>query len=49
MFGFNPKLKPRDKVVWTDPDPDRVLYVQSNPPSEAGRDAAFVVRCVEKI
>ena len=48
MFASNPRLKPRDKVVWTDPSPNRVLYVQSCPPSEAGRDGAFVVRCVEQ-
>jgi hypothetical protein len=49
MFRFDPKLKPRDRIVWTDPSPARTLFVESNPPSEAGRRSAFVVRAVERI
>ncbi len=49
IFAIDPKLKPRDKVVWRDADPVRTLFVESNPPSEAGRRAAFVVRAVERV
>jgi hypothetical protein len=49
IFAIDPKLKPRDRVVWTDPSPNRTLFVESNPPSEAGRRAAFVVRAVERV
>lgn len=49
FFGFNPRLKPRDLLVWRDPTPSRNLYVQANPPSEAGRAGAWAVRFVEQI
>ena len=48
IFGSDPGLSPRDKVIQTDISPTRTLFVEANPPSEAGRGAAWVVRCVER-
>ena len=40
IFGSDPRLNPRDRLVWTDISPNRTLMVQANPLSEAGRGAA---------
>ncbi len=50
IYAFSPGLSPRDKVVWADDTGlIRTFFVQSNPPSEAGRDSAVVLRCIERI
>lgn len=49
MFATDYKLGPRDKIVWRDTQPNRTLFVESSPPSEAGRGGTFVVRAVEKL
>lgn len=47
MFGQPQNFSPRSKVVQTDITPNRTLYVQAAPPSEAGRGQAFVMRAIE--
>jgi hypothetical protein len=49
VFGFNPKTKPRDKIVWIERGTIHNLIVWANPPSEAGRGSAFILRCHEYI
>jgi len=49
IFGINPGVKPRDKIVWTEGGITRTLVVQGNPPSEAGRGGPWTIRCIEKI
>lgn len=48
LFGADPGASPRDILAWSEGGIARTLYVQVNPPSEAGRGAASVIRCVEK-
>jgi hypothetical protein len=47
IFAVNVKRKPRDKIVWVESGVTHNLIVQANPPSEAGRDSAFIVRAQE--
>jgi hypothetical protein len=47
MFGSYQNYPPRTQIVQTDIYPNRTLLVQAAPPSEAGRDQAYVMRCIE--
>jgi hypothetical protein len=49
IFGVDPGLAERDKVVWFDGSRTRTMFVTGSPPSEAGRLSAWVLRCVEKL
>ena len=47
MFGADPGLAPRTRLIWRGEGRARTLFVQASPPSEAGRGSAWVVRAVE--
>ncbi len=49
FFGAVVPLKPRDLITWADGSVTRSLFVQTIPPSEAGRGGAFTVRAIEKL
>ena len=47
IFVNNPHTRPRDKIVWNEQGAIHTMFVESNPPSEAGRGSAFFVRTKE--
>ncbi len=47
IFSNNPQAKPRDKIVWKEGNLTHTMFVESNPPSEAGRASAWIVRAKE--
>ncbi len=48
FFGQTIPLKPKDLITWADGSVTRSLFVQTIPPSEAGRGGAFTARAIEK-
>lgn len=47
IFRSDVMTTPRDKIVWVERGVTHNLIVQANPPSEAGRGSAFIVRAWE--
>lgn len=49
VFAFPVEFLGRGKIIWTDVSPNRILFSDGSPPSEAGRQGQFTVRAIEKL
>ncbi len=49
IFGQAQNYAPRTQILQTDITPNRELLVMASPPSEAGREQAWVIRAEEKV
>lgn len=48
IFGANPGLKPRDRLIWRDGGATRTLFVQASE-NCAGRGSAWAIRAIERV